>query len=100
MKLRYRAEDDGQIRWRELPEITLATGEALAPRDVAGMQVVASRIQLWAESENRRFVKHEETPLWLVDESPAGRLYRAEKIGSYLYEFKPLGAMSRRAKRP
>ena len=92
VKLRYRAEDDGQIRWRELPEITLATGEVLAPRDVAGMQVVASRIQLWAESENRRFVKHEETPLWLVDESPAGRLYRAEKIGSYLYEFKPLGA--------
>lgn len=90
VQLRYRTSSGGDFRWQTL-RVQVPPGELLRPRDAQGMRVRASLLYLTADSENRRYRRQSERPLFLVDEVQGRRLYSADKIGEFVYRFDPAG---------
>jgi hypothetical protein len=88
--LRYHTQTGGQFLWRTA-EYDLNPGQRIAPRDLAGMRVRASRMHVTGLTGNRRYEKYSEEPLWLVDEVDGRRAYQAEAIGQFQFVFTPTG---------
>ncbi|HMP05185.1 MAG TPA: hypothetical protein PJ982_02455, partial [Lacipirellulaceae bacterium] len=90
VRLRYRTKLDGRWTWRNA-RFTLAPGQRQQPLDGQGMRIRAARMNLRGETPNRRYQRHADEPLWLVDEAAGRRLYAADRIGKFIYIFTPRG---------
>jgi hypothetical protein len=74
-------------RWLRLPGVSIKAGETLEPRQDDGFRIRASRVYFVAHSESFRYLAYKREPLWLVDETAAGRVYGQEKIGRFTHVF-------------
>jgi hypothetical protein len=82
-----RTTQGNKQRWLRLPGLSIKAGETLEPRQEDGFRICASRVYLVARSENLRYLAYKTTPLWLVDETAAGRVYGQERIGRFTHVF-------------
>lgn len=90
VQLRYHFFSAGKLVWRT-SEFELGPGQTLAPRGDDGLRVRASRLYVKATTDNRRYEKYAEKPLWMVEETSGQRAYMAEGIGKYQLIFTPAG---------
>ena len=86
VRLRYRTNRSGTIVWKET-DVTLPPQQSLRPRGPDGAQIRASQILFGALGEHRKYTKHVRDPLWLIDEHEGRRVYKADKMGSFIYTF-------------
>lgn len=93
VELRYRSDSGAGFSWNT-ETFSIAPYETVRPRNSAGMRIRASGIQFSAESESRRYHRHAESPLWLVDEPGGMKAYMADSIGEYQYTFERAGRSS------
>ena len=96
LQVRYLSREQGELRWRSLPAMTIPAGQTAGPLNPQGMRVRASEIRFKAKGESRFFNKHANDSLALVEEGDAGRIYAAEKIGQFVYIFQPKDSEDRR----
>ncbi|MCA9175569.1 MAG: hypothetical protein KDB14_13885 [Planctomycetales bacterium] len=95
VQVRCLSQEQGALRWRQLPSMTIPPMTAAGPVTPLGMRVRASEVRFVAKSKSLLFNKHAEQSLPLVEESDAGRIYTAEKIGQFVYVFEPQAAKTR-----
>jgi hypothetical protein len=88
----YLSQENGETAWRALPNLQIEPGATAGPLSAQGMRVRASRVRFVARGDNLLFNKFARDSLHLVDESPAGRVYSAEKIGQFVYVFEAAAA--------
>ncbi len=87
IKYRLRINVDGVPTWKTMRQITLAPGQSLAPTSDDGLRLRASQLQVSAAGTDLRFDKDNQQPLWLVQERNGARVYRAGKMGDFVYAF-------------
>jgi hypothetical protein len=88
INFRYLNATRGVQTWRSQSEILLQPGQSTTPRNEEGLRIRASQVQVRAIGESLHFGQDRAKPRWLIDEINGLRVYRAEKIGDFIYSFK------------
>ena len=86
VEMRYRTQTDRGFVWKA-SQFTVPAKQSLRPTDSLSAYIRSSRIQFVGKSDNRQYLKYQDNPLWLVEESSGRRAYKAEKMGLYRYTF-------------
>jgi len=87
--LEYHSVEGDVARWRKLDPFEVPPGATGLPTTPEGMKVRASQIRIVGKGENLYFGEYERSPLHVVDAEKGGRLYSAEKIGTFEFTFRP-----------
>jgi len=75
--------------WKRLGIFEIPGNSSMFPKSEFGLSVRASRVRFVAHSESCRFETFKDEPLWLVEDTPSGRRYRADQIGVFDFVFDP-----------
>lgn len=85
--LRFLSSTNGTPTWQSTGEFVLEPGQTLVPRRSDGLRIRASQMQVRAISDRLHFGSDSSRPRWLIDEVNGKRVYRAAKIGEFIYSF-------------
>lgn len=93
--LQYRTSVGGKLVSRK-GTFTIPAQSKLTPRDDQGMLLRASQLRISGNTENRRYLRYADAPLWLVDEHNGKRIYQADRIGRFQFVFSPTGEVNQK----